>query len=146
MILIAHRGNISGKDPARENEPGYVKDALQKGYNVEVDVWRQNNVFFLGHSCPQYPIDEKFLENNRLWCHAKNLSALDHMSKNKYVHCFWAEHDHFPLTSRAIIWTEPGKDVSPNSIFVLPELSGITDKTKLPPCLGVCSDHIAAFV
>ena len=42
MILIAHRGNISGIDDARENSPKYISEALNIGYDVEVDVWHCN--------------------------------------------------------------------------------------------------------
>ena len=38
MILISHRGNISGKNVSLENNPNYIKDAIYLGYNVEVDV------------------------------------------------------------------------------------------------------------
>ena len=61
MILIAHRGNISGPNPEMENRPEYVKKAIDLGYNVEVDVWYENNQLFLGHDGPQYKIKDDFL-------------------------------------------------------------------------------------
>ena len=39
MKLIAHRGNIDGPNPERENSPEYIEEALKAGYDVEVDVW-----------------------------------------------------------------------------------------------------------
>ena len=48
MIFIAHRGNI--------------KEALDAGYFVEVDVWLQNEKNFLGHDDPQYEVELSFLE------------------------------------------------------------------------------------
>jgi glycerophosphoryl diester phosphodiesterase len=54
MILIAHRGNLNGKQPERENSPEYIKEALEKGYHVEVDVWlKETNNLFLGHDSPK---------------------------------------------------------------------------------------------
>ena len=39
MIFISHRGNLNGKKKKLENKPVYIKDAIKKGFNVEVDVW-----------------------------------------------------------------------------------------------------------
>ena len=39
MILISHRGNLKGINPQRENEPLYIVEALEKGFDVEIDVW-----------------------------------------------------------------------------------------------------------
>ena len=38
MILIAHRGNVSGPNPEMENNPLYIDRALEKGYDVEIDI------------------------------------------------------------------------------------------------------------
>jgi hypothetical protein len=54
MILISHRGNISGPNPERENHPDYILEALQAGYEVEIDVWFVDGKFKLGHDGPQY--------------------------------------------------------------------------------------------
>ena len=34
MHLIAHRGNISGPNPKRENTPEYIEEAIEKGFDV----------------------------------------------------------------------------------------------------------------
>ena len=39
QLLLAHRGNINGKQPDRENSPSYILEAIDAGYSVEVDVW-----------------------------------------------------------------------------------------------------------
>ena len=38
MILISHRGNVNGRFEDWENKPEYINDALNLGYDVEVDV------------------------------------------------------------------------------------------------------------
>ena len=43
MILISHRGNLEGKQPEQENNPLYIYNALNKGYEVEIDVWYKDN-------------------------------------------------------------------------------------------------------
>ena len=69
MFLIAHRGNINGKVPELENSPDYINAAISNGYDVEVDVWFQDDEFYLGHDFPQYKTSVEYLRNNKLWCH-----------------------------------------------------------------------------
>ena len=137
MILIAHRGNLTGPNPELENDPSYITQALDKGYHAEVDVWLIEDQFYLGHDVPQYKIKDTSLNQRRLWCHAKNLPALQQMLQIK-VHCFWHQEDDFTLTSKGIIWTYPNKDLTPNSICVSSNLQ------TYPPdeCLGICSDYV----
>ena len=45
-LLLAHRGNIDGKQPERENSPSYILEAIDSGYSVEVDVWLADNEWF----------------------------------------------------------------------------------------------------
>lgn len=142
MILISHRGNLEEKKTSEENKPSYINKALDLGYDVEVDVWEKNGELFLGHDQPQYLINKKFLENKKIWCHAKNSSALCAL-RNSRAHYYWHENDKYTLTSKGFVWVYPGEKILENSICVLPKLSDIK---KLPKnILGVCSDFIAKF-
>jgi len=38
MYYISHRGNLSGSQPEFENKPAYIVEALNKGFDVEIDV------------------------------------------------------------------------------------------------------------
>ncbi len=134
MILISHRGNINGSIPERENEPLYIIEALERGFDVEVDVWWKDDGFWLGHDEPQYQVKEEFLQNIKLWCHAKNIEALDKMLNNKNIHCFFHQDDDVTLTSRGYIWTSPGKKLTSKSIAVLPK------KKPNKEIAGLCSD------
>ena len=109
MILISHRGNVDGKVENVENSPELINHALSKGFDVEIDVWYVDSTFYLGHDNPQYKIDEKFLENERFWCHAKNEQAFFKMLENPRIHCFWHQTDDFTLTINGYILTYPGK-------------------------------------
>lgn len=140
MILISHRGNLLGPDPSIENHPDQVSKVLDMGFEVEIDVWHVDGQWFLGHDKPQYLIDPIFLHNTALWCHAKNLEALDLMIRMG-VHCFWHQTDDYTLTSCGFIWAYPGKPYTSRSIAVVPE--EITDNAKL--CYGVCSDWVLKF-
>ena len=44
MILISHRGNIDGPNEVRENSPYYIMEALEAGYDVEIDLWSRNGI------------------------------------------------------------------------------------------------------
>jgi hypothetical protein len=140
MILISHRGNLNGKIPDRENSPSYILKALEKGYDVEIDVWFSDGKFWLGHDKPQYETDYKFLINEKFWCHAKNVDALFEMKKY-VIHYFWHENDEFTLTSKNYIWTYPTRENKPGTISVLPE----TFNQSVEGCKGVCSDYIESY-
>jgi hypothetical protein len=119
-----------------ENHPNYIKEALRR-FHVEIDVWYVDGQFFLGHDEPLHNIQESFLENDRLWCHAKNMKAMDKMLGNVNIHCFWHDKDDCTLTSRNFIWNYPGIDLTARSICLMPENS-----KQLPiGCAGVCTDY-----
>jgi hypothetical protein len=145
MILISHRGNLNGKTDD-ENKPKYIEKALSQGFDVEVDVWYDNNQFWLGHDKPQYKVSEGFLEHPSLWCHAKNIQALYVMDKNYHIHCFWHQEDDVTLTSRGFFWTYPGKQLTEKSICVLPEFEDKKSKVILPKNVaGICSDFVVNY-
>jgi len=76
MILISHRGNLNGINSDKENSPSYLLSALNKGFNVEVDVRFEKNKFYLGHDFSQFEINKDFLQNKSVWCHAKTHEAV----------------------------------------------------------------------
>jgi len=147
MILISHRGNISGPNPERENHPEYIFEALQAGYDVEVDVWFINGKFMLGHDEPQYEFPFGLLDNNypKMWLHCKNIEALEVLhnldSRGDKVNYFWHQEDTITLTSKNHIWAYPGKQPIKNSIAVMPEIYN----DNVAGCKGVCSDHIQNY-
>jgi hypothetical protein len=142
MILISHRGNLTGPKPEFENSPNYILEASLE-YDVEIDVWLINNQLYLGHDAPQHQINIDFLTNPKLWCHAKNLAALTKMLKNN-IHCFWHQEDDVTLTSKQYIWTYPGKEIaSENAIAVMPEKIKSWDILE---AYGVCSDYVKDFI
>lgn len=143
MILISHRGNISGPEPSSENHPDYIKEALRLGYDCELDVWYKNDEWWLGHDEPLYSIDKAVLQNPKLWCHAKNVDALSAMLSNN-IHCFWHQQDNYTLTSKGYIWTYPNKPLTKMSIAVC------FDDTSLSlldhDITGICADHIIQYI
>jgi hypothetical protein len=144
MILIAHRGNINGRFESYENEPNYIDRALEKGYDVEIDIWVIEGNFYLGHDKPQYGITLEWLDKrkNELWIHCKNIEAIEWFNSlfNTYNY-FWHQEDTLTLTSKGYIWAYPGKQSIKNSIAIMPEI--YHDDTS--QCLGICSDYIQNY-
>jgi hypothetical protein len=61
------------------------------------------------------------------------------MNTNYHIHCFWHQEDDVTLTSMGYLWTYPGKQLTSNSIAVLPD-------GKVPDnIVGICSDFIGSF-
>lgn len=141
MILISHRGNITGPNPERENSKDYISEALRQGYSVEIDVWFVDGKIYLGHDSPEHEVDIQFLKNNLLWCHCKNIDALQLLLKND-IHCFFHQEDDVTLTSKGYMWIYPGKKLVSNSVCVMPE-RGYSGKLDL--CYAICSDHVADY-
>ena len=108
-LLIAHRGNLSGRMPEIENSPGYIDIALEEGFDVEVDIWSVNDDLFLGHDLPQYGTTLEWLaeRSGRLWIHCKNAAAVRRMSET-HLNWFFHESDPYTLTSHGFIWGYPG--------------------------------------
>ena len=144
MKLISHRGNISGPNPERENHPEYIFEALQAGYDVEIDVWFENGKFMLGHDEPQYEFPFELLDKNypNLWIHCKDIESIEKFNiLNENYNYFWHQEDTVTLTSKNFIWAYPGNQPIKNSISVLPEL--FNDNTS--ECIGICSDYIQNY-
>jgi hypothetical protein len=144
MKFISHRGNTNGINKEEENKPSYILKALEDGYDCEIDVWLISNNLYLGHDEPQWKISSDFLENDNLWCHAKNINALYYMMNNKkIINCFWHQNDDFTITKGGYIWTFPKKELTNISICVLPELN--YHKCNIKNCFGICSDFIKKY-
>ena len=141
MKLISHRGNITGRIPAKENKKSYILKALEAGYDVEIDVRYIGDKWFLGHDEPDEEVDIKFLEKEGIWVHCKNIEAIANLHKNPNINCFWHQKDSVTLTSFGFLWAYPGKQPIANSVAVLPEIYN----DDLSQCFGVCSDYIGDF-
>lgn len=144
MFFISHRGNVYGKKPEYENMPSYIENAIKLGFDVEVDVWVEliDNAatIFLGHDKPQYKTTIEFLQNPKIWCHAKNLPALELLLLHD-CHVFSHNTDSYTITSRGIIWAFPAQPLSNLTIAVMPKYDDYSSD-QLSICKGICSDDI----
>lgn len=148
MIYIAHRGNLVGPNPDKENSPRYIQDALSAGFFCEVDLWKLNGDLGLGHEGPEHLINIAFLRKRNLVIHAKNLDALSFLRRMEDVespegfHYFFHEGDKATLTSRGLIWYYPTQNPRKDGIVLMPEQFNqfVFEKDEKP--VGVCSDFV----
>ena len=144
MYWISHRGCLNGK-PDKENHPDQIKFCLSQGLDVEIDVWRIGDDFFLGHDTAQYPIDFEFLLQPRLWLHCKNIEALEILKDIALkVNCFYINNSDCVLTNTGHIWLSPSyKYAYPGTICVMPEDPRWEFPTSsLKNFAGICSNNI----
>ena len=146
MRLISHRGNVDGKYPQYENLPEYVDKALNLGYDVEVDLWIDNDGYYLGHDEPTYPINLKWLTDRylHLWIHCKDVATLHEFStKTSGYNFFFHDKDDYTLTSKQYIWAYPGKSYTDHTVMVMPEWKEDVDWDTLRAtnCFGICTDY-----
>lgn len=148
MKLIAHRGNLTGPNPIRENSIDYIEEAISKGFEVEIDLRVENNQCYLGHDDPQYFVTMEWLEKYKdvFWIHCKNREALEKMLNSVVkFNYFWHQEDDFTLTSKNYVWTYPGKTHTKMSVIVMPEWNKKLEelyKLKEYNCYAICSDYV----
>ena len=139
MILIAHRGNISGPNPELENTMPYLLAAKEQGYHVELDIWAIDHRIYLGHDRPTTEVTMSDIELLGVagWFHAKNISALL-LLKNKF-NTFFHDQDAMTLTSYGFIWSHNGIE-NPGGVICMPNLQ--TEQHLLRGPLAVCHDDL----
>ena len=151
MKFIAHRGNLKGKNPERENHPDYIDEAIEAGFDVEIDIWYESTptsgTFWLGHNMPQYEVDLLWLRerSENLWCHAKNLEALYQLLHYGEINVFWHQEDDYTVTSQGYIWTYPDKPIIPLNFKQIMLLFEWTYDDNVIPHGGICSDEIILY-
>ena len=147
MKIIAHRANINGPSSKNENQTSSIKECIDLGYDVEIDIRLIDGILYLGHDKPQVviTIEELRLIKNKIWLHCKNLEAFSFFRQiNEEFNYFWHEEDSYTLTSKGYIWAFPGKELSPECICVMPEINYSLDIIKDLRNLyisGICTDY-----
>jgi hypothetical protein len=131
MIIVSHRGNLNGPGTA-ENRPDLVLEASRE-FLTEVDLWYKDHCLFLGHDGPNYPVDDDFIKKENLIFHAKNLDAVDFLSKTT-SHWFWHENDKMTMTSKGLIWSFPRVFLKKSIVVDFEEPRHIEN------VLGICTD------
>ena len=121
MIYISHRGNLDGPNIDRENSLSYIDEAIERGYDVEIDLRMKGGCLYLGHDEPQYPVDYEWLFQRRekLWIHIKDYDSLIWISKrHEQFKYFCHESDRYTLTSNGYIWSHDLQNKMTNKCIV----------------------------
>lgn len=127
MKPISHRGNLDGRIIYNENTISYVNQAMEEGYDVEIDVRFKDNALWLGHDEPDEKIALDWLLSNadKLWIHCKDLESMMFISRSPMLHnqlnYFGHSQDPFVLTSRGYLFCLPSDDLDSNCVLVMPE-------------------------
>ena len=143
ITFIAHRGNTNGPNPSEENQFDYLYEAWVSGYNIECDVIGYKHQLYFGHDEPQQLADERFLCYPEVWVHAKNLEAVNILSKLS-CHWFWHQEDKMTLTSQGKAWCYPGVYINSWSAVFLdlePQRLDPLTLNKYLKCDKVCGDY-----
>ena len=144
--IISHRGNLYGPDKDMENQTHHILSAIDKGFDVEIDIFidEQSGKIFLGHDQPDNEIKIDWLNeySKKLWIHCKNYFCLKYLITQKQLNIFWHDKDKFTLTSHNYIWAYPSKIFYEETIVVLPEWDSLDfSKKKFNNVKGVCTDY-----
>lgn len=147
MKFISHRGNVSGRDLEKENNPAYIDSAIKNGFLVEVDLRFENGGLFLGHDFADFPITADWLlsRKNDLYVHAKSLETVQFMVESGMgLNYFFHDIDDCTITSLGEVWVHPNSSVIPGCIFVMPEVRDL-HIDDLSFCSGICSDFVLNY-
>ena len=151
MILIAHRGNIAGPDPTRENTETYLGEALEAGFHVEVDVWDVVDdggpSALLGHDQVLDAVHPGLLRNEHVWCHCKTLKALEYLMRIG-CRCFVHDTDLGTFTSDGFFWTADASNEYQLDRTVLMhagDLLASENAWQIQRVVGVCSDYVENY-
>ncbi len=141
MIIISHRGNLTGPKPDQENNPEYIDSAIERGFDVEVDVWWENGVW-LGHDGPEHKVSQDWLKSRatRLWVHCKNLDAAYHLAKD--FRCFCSNVDPYCYMSQGHIWVNDVAIRPPeNCVVPLLKMQDIESYKFKSSAFAICTDY-----
>jgi hypothetical protein len=150
MILISHRGNISGKNKKRENTIEYIQEAIDNKFLVEIDIISSNNKYFFGHCKKSIKenLDINFLLKNskNLLIHCKDLESIL-LLQNFNLNYFYHNNDNYAISSKKWIISHSknfANQLIENTIFMLPEKFN-KDINIFRKCFGICSDVISFY-
>lgn len=142
MKIISHRGNINGPNPDKENNPIYIDQAIDAGYDVEIDIRYRDGWFFLGHDTADYPVTMEWLmfRWDKLWIHCKDLEsciALIHTNLRVFCH----SQDPYTIISSEQIWIHDlSLNITKQCIVPLITKEQLLQRSNFEP-YGICTDY-----
>lgn len=150
MRIISHRGNLNGPDPDNENTFDAIEYALERGFDVEIDIWASGDKFWLGHDKAQTTISlgkiYEWSEIQDVYVHCKNIRALQLFCeldlKGRHIFPFFHDVDQCILLSNNYIWVHPKWIESVDINYTSKCIAVVADaKTSFKNWGGICTDY-----
>lgn len=144
MLLISHRGNISGVNSLRENSQDYIDEAISKGFDVEIDIWNVGGHLYLGHDVGQYEVNLDWLtaRKDRLWVHTKNILAVQFIMNSNLRFFFHEKERHTIIYNANLIWSHDTSEACTLSIIPLLDNQSFLRRREFDTVYGICSDFV----
>ena len=149
MILISHRGNINGVE-GKENHPDYIDRAIEKGYDVEIDVRQDNRTgYYLGHEQMKHHLEKSGLIGlkQNLSRPAQDFGSLE-ILLILVLRVFYHDKElHTIIGNTQVIWSHNIEEASQNSIIPLLELDKLQVWKDMidEDVYGICSDYVGRW-
>lgn len=149
MKIYAHRGNVAGPNPERENTISHINEALASGYCVELDVSLSLGELYLGHDFTrlQEKVEKIWLENSRFLVHCKTLDTFLLLSKFSNIHSFYQEDDSVALSTwgKCIIHNKVIKNKYDDKDIIVSLRPTEFDLSKYYNANGIVTDYCNRF-
>jgi glycerophosphoryl diester phosphodiesterase len=118
--IISHRGKIENSK-YQENTLDALKECLDMGFSIEIDVMKKDEKIYLGHDSPDTEVDISEIDFDGVYIHMKS----PHIINLKNADLFFIENDSYALTKKNKIWTNyNNKEYNQDSIMCSAELVG----------------------
>lgn len=150
MRIISHRGNLDGPNLARENTLKYIDEAIEAGFNVEIDLRAKDGLLHLGHDFAQHRVSygELARRKRELWVHCKDIESFFYAPDFK---CFCHTGDPFVLVSpgsypeyNGWVWVHD-LELELTNLSIIPLLSKEDidnfDLSRANKIFGICTDY-----
>ena len=149
MQYISYLGIYDGTNLQDAGTPDQLGRAFNSGFSCMVNVWRVDDVLYLGTDQPLTQVTEQYIQGSRFWINAMNDDMQTWIAAQPiklYPNYFW-----FPnITESTPVTTSSGKIITPGpvpidntSIVFPPEIQdrGMLSTVHLR-CFGVCSTYL----
>lgn len=150
MKIISHRGNTDGPNPETENTFEAIEWALERGFDIEIDIWAEADRFWLGHDKAQRTISlDKIYEWSiigTVYVHCKNIRALQLLCelelKDRNIFPFFHDVDDCILLGNNYLWVHPNAVNSVDVNYTSKCIAVVANaKNGFENWGGICTDY-----
>lgn len=144
MKLISHRGCTNGIKPDLENRPEFIQEAINLGFDVEIDVRQIEDKLYLGHDRADYEIGLDWLieRKDNLWIHTKNFMALQFLIDKDVRTFYHQKENHTIINNCNLIWSHDLSEANEKSIIPLLNFVDALKYDQFGKVYGICSDFV----